>query len=113
MEKTLRDTTLVHGIVNRFRLVVSIRVQCLVGDDVVLQKSFEIFMTMFAKEEAVDPGTQLLEGEVRGGENRSTNMVRGVCDSGQETGLCEAKFKGTELAREELDDAGGLRWWDE
>ena len=39
-------------------------------------------------------------------------MARGVCDSGQEAGLCEAEFKGTKLAREELNDAGGLRWWD-
>ena len=40
-------------------------------------------------------------------------MVRGVCNSGQETGLCEAEFKGAKVAREELNDAGDLWWWDE
>lgn len=113
MEESLRDATLFHNIVNRFRLVVRIRVQCLIGDDVVLQKSLEVFLTIFTKEEAVNPGAQLLEGEIGGGENGSANMVRGVCDSGQETGLGEAEFKGTEFTREELNDAGDLWWWDE
>ena len=40
-------------------------------------------------------------------------MVRGVCNDGQKTGLCKAKFQGTKLARKELDDAGNARWWDE
>ena len=40
-------------------------------------------------------------------------MCRSVCDGGQKTGLCKAKFQGTELARKELDDAGNARWRDE
>ena len=72
----------------------------------VLQKSLEIFLAVFAKEEAVDPRTQLLEGEIGRGENCPPNMVRGVCNGWQKTGLCEAEFQGTELAREELDDLG-------
>ena len=40
-------------------------------------------------------------------------MVRGVGDSGQEAGLCETEFKGTELARKKLDDASDLWRWDE
>ena len=40
-------------------------------------------------------------------------MIRGVCDSGQKAGLCKAKFKGAEFAREELNNAGDLRWGDE
>lgn len=112
-DATLFHVTLFHEIVNGFRLVVSIRVQCLIRDDVVLQKSLEVFLTISAKEEAVDPGTKLLEGEVGGGEECSTDMIRGVCDSGQKAGLCEAEFQGTEFAGEELNDAGDLRWWDQ
>ncbi len=101
MEVTFGNATLCHDIVNGFRLVVSIRVKCLIGDDVVLQKSLEVFLAKFAEEEAVDLRTQLPEGEVGGGEDCSTKMGRSVCDSGQKTGLCEAEFKGAELAREE------------
>lgn len=72
----------------------------------VLQKSLEVFLAVFAKKETVDLRTQLLEGEIGRGENSPPNMVRGVCYSGQETSLCEAEFQGTELAREELDNLG-------
>ena len=65
---------------------------------------------MVAKEEAGNPRAQLLEGEVRRGEKCSPNVGRRVCNSGQETSLCEAEFQGTELPREELDDARD-RWW--
>ena len=109
MEVTLGNTGLFHDIINRFGLVVGIGVECLVGDNVVLQESLEVFLTILAEEEAVDSGTQLLERKVRRGKNGPPNMVRGVCNSGQETGLCEAEFQGTEFAREELDDAGDGR----
>lgn len=74
MEVTLGNTALFHDITNGFSLIVSIRVQCLIGDDVVFQKSLEIFLTVSAKEKAVDPRAQLLEGEVRRGEKGSPNM---------------------------------------
>ena len=54
MEKTLGDTTVVHDVVNGFSLVVSIGVQCLISNDVVLQESLEIFLTILAEEEAVN-----------------------------------------------------------
>ena len=72
----------------------------------VLQESLEVFLAVFAKEEAIDLSTQLLEGEIGRGKNSSPNMVRSVCNGGQETRLCEAKFQSTELAREELDNFG-------
>ena len=72
----------------------------------VLQKSLEIFLAVFAKEEAVDLRTKLLEGEIGRGENSPPNVVRGVCNVGQETSLCEAEVQGTELAREKLDNLG-------
>ena len=72
----------------------------------VLQKSLEIFLAVFAKEEAVDLRTQLLEGEIGRGENSPPNMVRGVCNGGQKTSLCEAEFQGTKLARKKLNNLG-------
>ncbi len=39
MEETLGNTALFDDIINGFGFIVSIRVQCLIGDDVVLQKS--------------------------------------------------------------------------
>ena len=72
----------------------------------VLQQGLKIFLAVFAKEEAVDLRAQLLEGEIGRGENSSPNMVRGVCNSGQETSLCEAEFQSTELARKKLNNLG-------
>ena len=57
MEKSLGDTTVVHDVVNGLRFIVSIRVQCLISNDVVLQESLKIFLAIFAEEEAVDLGT--------------------------------------------------------
>ena len=72
----------------------------------VLQKSLEILLAVLAKEEAVDLRTQLLEGEIGWGENSSSNVVRGVCNGGQETSLCKTKLQGTELARKKLNNLG-------
>ena len=54
VEKTLGDTTGVHDVVNGLGLVISIGVQCLISNDVVLQESLEIFLAILAKEEAVN-----------------------------------------------------------
>ena len=113
MEVTLGNIALFHDIINRFSLVVSIGVQCLIGDDVVLQESLEVFLTVFAEKEGIDPRTQLLEGEVRRGENSSPKVGRSVCNGGQEIGLCKAELQGTELPREKLNDAGHLWWRDD
>ena len=109
MEETLRYATLLNIVVNGFRLVICIRVQRLIGNNVVFQKSLQILLTVLAEKETVDLGAQLLEGKIGRGKKGSTDMVRSVCDSGQETGLCKAKFKCTELAGEKLNDAGDLR----
>ena len=74
MKKTFGDATVVHDAVNGLRLVVSIGVQCLISNDMVLQESLEIFLAVFAKEEGVVLGTQLLKGEVGGCENSSAHM---------------------------------------
>ena len=57
MEQTLGDATLFHDVVDGFKFVVSIRVQGLIDDDVVLQKSLQVFLAIFTEEEAVDPWT--------------------------------------------------------
>lgn len=74
MEVTLGNTALLRYVTNGFSLVVSIGVQCLIGDDVIFQKSLEVFLTVSAKEEAGDPRAQLLKGEIRRGEKSSPNM---------------------------------------
>ena len=100
MEETFGNTALFHNRINGFSLVVSIRVQCLIGDDVVLKKSLEVLLAIFTKEETVDLRTQLLESEVRRSEDCSSNVGRGICDSWQETSLCKSEFQGTKFARQ-------------
>ena len=82
MEEALRDATLCHSIINGFGFVKRIRIECLIGNDVVLQKSLKVFLTVFTKEKAIDSGTKLLEGEVGRSKNCSSDMGRGVCNSG-------------------------------
>ena len=79
----------------------------------VLQKSFEVLLSILAKEEAVDPRAKLLKGEVRGSEKSPSNVVGGVVDGFKKTGLRKAELEGAKLAGEELDDFGGFWWWNE
>ena len=111
MEVALRDSALVN--VGALGLVVRIGVQCLVGNDMVFQESLEILLAILAEEEAVDPWAKLLEGEVRGREEGSANMVGGVVDGFEEAGLGQAELESTELPGKELDDLGGFWRWDE
>lgn len=62
MEVALGYTILLY--VCRLSLVVGIRVQRLVGHNVVLQQGCEVLLSVLAEEEAVDLGTKLLEGKV-------------------------------------------------
>ena len=111
MEVTLRDSALVN--VGALGLVVRIGVQCLVGNDMVFQESLEILLAVLAEEEAVDPWAKLLEGEVRGREEGSANMVGGVVDGFEEADLGQAELESAELPGKELDDFGGFWRWDE
>ena len=52
MEIALRNSVLFYFI--GFSLVVSIRVKCLVGNDVILEQSFEILLAVLAEKEPVD-----------------------------------------------------------
>lgn len=62
MEKALGDSVILH--LGGLGLVIRIRVQSLVGNNMVFQESLEILLTIFAEQEAIDPGTKFLEGKI-------------------------------------------------
>lgn len=72
--------------------VESIGVQSLVGDNMVLQKSLEILLAVFAEEEASDPRTELLECEIGWCEDCPAKVGRCIIDGFEKTGLREAKL---------------------
>lgn len=49
---------------NTFRMVISVGVQSAIGHHVVLQKSFEILLAIFAEEKAIDLWAESLERKV-------------------------------------------------
>lgn len=111
MEITLGNTVLLNF--SSGRLVESIRVQCLVCHNMVLQESLEIFLAVFAEEEAIDPSTELLECEIGWRKDCPAKMSRCVVNCLKETSLCKTELESAELAREELDDVGRLGWGNE
>lgn len=90
MEVTLGDTVLLDF--SGCRFVKSIRVQCLVCDNVVLQESLEILLAVFAEKEAIDPSAELLECEVGWCEDGPTKMGRCIVDGFEKTSLCETEL---------------------
>ena len=54
------------------------------------EESLEVFQTIAAKQETVDPRTKLLEGEVRRGKNGASDMVRCIIKTFEETSLGES-----------------------
>lgn len=94
------------------RLVVGVRVERLVGDDVVLEQGLEVFLAVLAEEEGVDLRAEALEGEVGGSEDGAAEVVRGVVDHGVEAGLDEAELERAELGGEEADELGSFGGWD-
>lgn len=95
-------------------VIESIRVQSLIGDDVVLEKSLEILFAVGAEQEGIDPGTEALESKVRGSKERSTDVVAGIVQRGKEAGLVESEFESAELARQQAENLSSLgRWHDD
>lgn len=92
-------------------VVKGIRVQRLVGHDVVFQQRSEVFLAVFREQEGVDLWAEFLEGPVGGCEQCASGVGR-FLDVFEETRLLEAELEGGELAGEERDDfCGG--WWRE
>lgn len=108
VEVSLRNTILFN--ICRLGFVEGIRVQCLIGNNVVLQESLEILLTILAEEEAIDPSTELLECEVGWRKDGPTKMGRSIVYTFEQTSLGETKLEGAELAWKELDDIGRF-WW--
>lgn len=99
------------GVLDRIHGVVGIGIQGLVGHDVIREKSFQVLLTIAAEEEAIDLGSEFLEGEVGRSEDGSTNVCRCVIDDWDQSGLGETELQGTEFSREELDYVDDVRGW--
>lgn len=71
MEVALRD----FRFIDLISFVIGIRVQGLVGHDMVPQQRFEVLLSIAAEQEAVDSGTKLLESKVGRCEQGATDVV--------------------------------------
>ena len=69
------------GLVDAFGTVVCIRVESTIRRDMVQEKCLEVLETAPAEQEAVDPGTKLLEGKVGWSEQSSSSVGRSIIDS--------------------------------
>lgn len=68
-------------------LVVSVRVESLIGHYMVFQDGLEIFLTVIAEEEAIDSRAKLLEGKVGRSEEGPSDMIGSVIQGLDEPGL--------------------------
>ena len=74
MENTLRNALRVDAL-TALRLIEGVRVESLVGNNVVLEQCLQIFLTVLAEEEAIDSWTKLLESEVVRCKQCATKMI--------------------------------------
>lgn len=101
----LRDNIVASG---SLCLVKSVRVEGLVGDDVILDESFEILLAVVAEQEGVDLGPELAEGDI-GWSKEGTASVVGLGDCVCESSLDKSELERAELGGEELEDLQ-CRW---
>lgn len=94
------------GVRGRLLAVVRVRVQRLVGDDMVLHQRLEVLAAVLAEQKGVDARPELAEGEVAGREERAARVVR-LGDVVGQAGLRERELERGELAGEERDDGEG------
>lgn len=80
-------------------VVVGIRVEGLVGHDMVFQKGLQVFLAVSAEQERIDPGAKLAECKVRGRKEGAADVIRSVVENRDETGLTQTKFKRAEFTR--------------
>jgi len=104
MEIAFRNT----GLFSVVSLVVGIRVESLVGHNVILQQGLQILLSVTAEQEAVDSWTKLLEGEIRRCKHGATNVVGSIVHRRNQVGLGQRKFEGAELAGKETDNVNNL-----
>ena len=93
----------------RSRIVESVRVQCLVDNNVIFEQSLEVLLTKFAEQEGIDLRTKLLEGKV-GGREESTTLMRvfGAIYLIPQASLAESQLESAEFAGQEVDDLRNL-----
>ena len=75
MEIALGDSAEALRVFFQVCIVKGVAVECLVGHNVVGEQSFEVFLSVLAEQEGIDPGAELQEGEVVRGEESATNMI--------------------------------------
>lgn len=98
-----------HLLIVLTSVVVRIRVQRVpLADNMVGQQRLEVLLPIWAEEESVDPGAELLESEVAGREKSAAGM--GAVELFQETGLLEAELEGGEFGGEQLDYGEDVGW---
>lgn len=93
-------------------VVVCVRVEGMVEDDVVLEQCLEVLFAVFAEEESVDLGAEFLEGEVVRCEDSAADVGSGV-QVVKKASLGKAKRECAEIAGKERKDDGDWRWWEE
>lgn len=108
MENPFGNTSAFHAL----GLVVSVRVEGLVGHYMVFQDGLEIFLTVIAEEEAIYSGAKLLEREVGRSEEGPSDMIGSVVQGLDEAGLGQSKLERAEFSRKQLNDLDSVwRWY--
>ena len=98
------------GLLGVVGLVISIRVQSVICNNVVLKDGLEILLAGTAEQEGVNSRTKLLKCKVRWSEKSTSDVVGGVVKGFDQTGLAQSKFQCAELAGQKVDDLNDL-WW--
>lgn len=88
--------------------VVGVRVQGVVRNEVVLEKSPKVLLAVLAEEEGVNPRTKLRESEV-GRCEEGTALVIGSVDEVEEACLPKTKLEGGKFRGQQADDRGYVR----
>lgn len=107
---TLEDLRIIP--IRAARGVVRITIQRMaLTHDMVCQQGLEVFLTIGREEKAVDAGTELLEGEVGGGEEGAAGV--GAVEFVEEPGLGKAELEGGEFGGQEGEDFEDVGRWEE
>ena len=104
MEEPLWNASILYAV----GLIVCVRVQGVVGHNVVLENSLEVFLTVSAEEEAIDSGSKLPERKVGWSKDGTSNVIGCIVQGLQESGLGKSEFQRTELARKQINDFDSL-----
>ena len=109
MENSLGNISLFHAL----GLVVSVRVERVIGHDMVFQDGLEVFLAVSAEEEAIYLGAKLLECEVGRSEEGSSDMIGSIIQGLDKSGLAKSKLQRAEFSRKQLNDLDSVWRWNQ